>query len=737
MKKVVFVLVLLASFLNEAYAQKWIVKDSILVFPQGFSSWLKRNNGGIDSAAPGNGNSSGIQGNIGTNQGVDFYDFNKDGLPDLTFQLFPSNNITREYLKGIFIQNASGKFVLDTNYAIKAKGDLWLGSFGDFNGDGLTDYHYIIQNYHGADSNRKYSPEMVNDHWPEKVFINNGKSFDTLTLDINNLYVESTYTADVDKDGTDEIVATGRYPDVMNVYKYDKSKKQFYKMLPDLSTAWTSRFNPNVSRYPLFNVANTNNQNEFATILFDNSNSKEIGEPDWQPYNFRNFTYAKYNFNTKKIETISLNRDSILIPVKYSKQDADDYYRFCIHEKITAYKMDIDKNGEEEIVVGGFYMNNYYVKSKQRYAYGWKVLGLNGKDLTTQFFKDSGFDKNTELWSHGLDIDDNADGIEMIPGSWGNRSIGELGNYYKVVNGKFEKTYIRDLKLASGKKLDSTYFKSMELIMYPNFTKNKNALIMYDMNNIKRTSILYQVSCADAPKPIFDKSQYSICGTDSTTVKLTNYSKSDSTIWYVNNKVKATNTDQLVFKTNDTFYVTRIDTNGCTKTTDAIKLLKFSTPSTPTISRDSTNSLVSSASIGNLWYKDGAAITDTTQKIKLSDPSKVGSYTVKTTQNGCVSALSSPYYFLVTDVINLSASEFIKLAPNPFINQLNFDFVVKGYQRLNIEVYDLATGTRVASRPNYTAGMPIMLGQLSAGTYIIKVSSNDNKIMQQFKMVKL
>ncbi len=733
-KHILIALILFCTIFNELHAQKWIVKDSILVFPQGFSSWLKRNNGGIDSAAPGMGNYNGQIGSIGTNQGVDFYDFNKDGLPDLTFQLFPSNNITREYLKGIFIQNTSGKFVLDTNYAIKAKGDLWLGSFGDFNGDGLTDYHYIIQNYHGADSNRKYSPEMVNDHWPEKVFINNGKSFDTLTLDVNNLNVESTYAADVDKDGSDEIVATGRYPNVMNVYKYDKSKKQFYKMLPDLSTAWTARFDPNVSRYPLFNVANSNNQNEFATILFDNSNSKEIGEPDWQPYNFRNFTYAKYNFNTKKIETISLNRDSILIPVKYSKQDADDYYRFCIHEKITAYKMDIDKNGEEEIVVGGFYMNNYYVKSKQRYAYGWKVLGLNGKDLTTQFFKDSGFDKNTELWSYGLDIDDNADGIEMIPGSWGNRSVGELGNYYKVVNGKFEKTYIRDLKLVSGKKLDSSYFKTMELIMYPNFTKNKNALIMYDMDNIKRTSILYQVSCADAPKPIFEKSQYNICGTDSTIVKLTNYSKSDSTIWYVNNKVKATNTDQLVFKTNDTFYVTRIDTNGCTKTTEAIKLLKFSTPSTPTITRDTSNSLVSNASIGNLWYKDGAAITDTTQKIK---PSAVGSYTVKTTQNGCVSALSSPYYFLVTDVINLSANEFIKLAPNPFINQLNFDFVVKGYQRLNIEVYDLATGTRVATKQNLTAGMPITLGQLSAGTYIIKVSSNDNKIVQQFKMVKL
>ena len=741
-KYILIAFVLFSTIFNELNAQKWIVKDSILVFPQGFSTWLKKHNGGVDLAAPGEGNQQGLIGNIGTNQGVDLFDFNKDGLPDLTFQLFPSNNATREYLKGIFIQNKNGQYVLDTNYVIKAKGDMWLGGYGDFNGDGLNDYHYIIQNYHGSESNRKLSPEMINDNWPEKVFINNGKSFDTLTLDVNSLNVESTYAADVDKDGSDEIVATGRYPDVMNVYKYDKSKKQFYKMLPDLSTEWTKRFNPNVSRYPLFNVANSNNQNEFATILFDSSNSKEIGEPDWQPYNFKTFTYAKYNFSTKKIETISLNRDSILIPVKYSKLDADDYYRLNIHEKTTAYKMDIDKNGEEEIVVGGFYVNNYYKNNFNRTTYGWKVLGLNGKDLTTQFFKDSGIDRGTEIYSHGLDIDETAEGMEMIPGTWGlnpkNYIDGSptLGYYYKVVNGKFEKIVIREIKLESGKKLDSTYFKTMELVMYPNFKKNTNALLMYDFNNIKRASILYQVSCADAPKPIFDKSQYSICGTDSTTVKLTNYSKSDSTIWYVNNKVKATNTDQLVFKTNDTFYVTRIDTNGCTKTTEAIKLLKFSTPSTPTISRDTANNLVSSVSIGNVWYKNGTAINDTTQKIKPSGTEPNGSYTVKTTQNGCASAVSSPYYFLVTDVINLSANEYIKLAPNPFINQLYFDFVVKGYQRLNIEVYDLATGMKVATRQNLTAGTPITLGQLSAGTYIVKVSSNDNKIVQQFKMVK-
>ena len=159
------------------------------------------------------------------------------------------------------------------------------------------------------------------------------------------------------------------------------------------------------------------------------------------------------------------------------------------------------------------------------------------------------------------------------------------------------------------------------------------------------------------------------------TVKLTNFSKSDSTVWFVNNKVKITNTDQLVFKSNDTFYVSKIDSNGCTKTSEIIKIIKFPIPTTPSISRDTSNNLISNASIGNIWYKDGTALTDTTQKIKPTTP---GSYTVKTTQNGCASALSSAYYYLITDIVNLSSDEYIKLAPNPFSGTLNFDFKIKG-----------------------------------------------------------
>jgi hypothetical protein len=274
----------------------------------------------------------------------------------------------------------------------------------------------------------------------------------------------------------------------------------------------------------------------------------------------------------------------------------------------------------------------------------------------------------------------------------------------------------------------------MNLLKYPNYLKNKTALLMYDFSNIQRTSIIYQASCADVAKPTFDKTTYTVCGIDSTLVKLTNFVKTDSTIWYVNGIFKTTNIDQLSFKNADTFYVKKIDANGCIKNSDQIIIKKFNLPTAPTISRDTANNLVSSVAFNNTWYKDAKAITDTTQKIK---PSGAGSYTVTTTENGCASKISNAYYYLVTDIIKLSAEEFIKLAPNPFQGQLNFDFNVKAYQKLNVEVFELTTGTRRASQQNVLPGSILSFGYLAPGTYIIKVSSNDQKLSHQFKMIKL
>jgi hypothetical protein len=234
-------------------------------------------------------------------------------------------------------------------------------------------------------------------------------------------------------------------------------------------------------------------------------------------------------------------------------------------------------------------------------------------------------------------------------------------------------------------------------------------------------------------KPAFNTSKFSFCSGDTLKLSIININKGDSLKWYYGTKSDLTNVSNKTFTDSTKLFVTRTDSLGCVISSDTVQIKKYSIPSAPTLSRDTANFLLSGAA-GTTWYKDGSAITDTAQKYK---PTAAGSYTAKTTTNGCTSVMSAAYYYLVTDIINLSKDEYIKLAPNPFINQLNFDFIVKGYQRLNIEVFDVATGTKVASQPNLIAGSRIALGQLSGGTYIIRVTSNDQKILQQFKVVKM
>jgi len=237
--------------------------------------------------------------------------------------------------------------------------------------------------------------------------------------------------------------------------------------------------------------------------------------------------------------------------------------------------------------------------------------------------------------------------------------------------------------------------------------------------------------------PIVKDTNY--CNNSSSdTIRVTS-SAGATLLWYGTNATGGTSSTTAIKPTTATvgaanYYLSQIITaTGCEGPRSKVVVTTKPIPSSPTLSRDTANFLLSGAP-GTTWYKDGSAITDTTQKYKPATP---GSYTAKTTTNGCTSVMSSAYYYLVTDIINLSKDEFIKLAPNPFINQLNFDFNVKGYQKLNIEVYDVATGSKVATQQNITAGTQIQLGQLARGTYIIRVTSNDNKIAHQFKMVKL
>jgi hypothetical protein len=210
-------------------------------------------------------------------------------------------------------------------------------------------------------------------------------------------------------------------------------------------------------------------------------------------------------------------------------------------------------------------------------------------------------------------------------------------------------------------------------------------------------------------------------------------------VWYGNNATGGTASTSLPsFNTSApttlSFYVGQADTvSGCYSDRIKLDILVKPTPVAPSISRDTAGNLVSSVGTGLTWYKD-TSLVSTAVSFKPSGP---GSYTVKTTNNGCISLASNAYYYIVTDLINLSSTEYIKLAPNPLVNFLNFDFVVKGYQKLNIDVFETSTGTRVSSRQGVYAGSRLSFADLSAGVYIFKVTSSDGKLSYQFKMIKL
>ena len=214
----------------------------------------------------------------------------------------------------------------------------------------------------------------------------------------------------------------------------------------------------------------------------------------------------------------------------------------------------------------------------------------------------------------------------------------------------------------------------------------------------------------------------------------------NSLLWYGTSATGGTATNTAIKPSTtvigtSSFYLSQIATaTGCESLRAKLNVTVNPIPSAPIISRDTINNLVSNVTMRNSWYKDGTLITDTTQKFK---PTSAGSYSVKTTQNGCISAMSSPYYYLVTDIVRLNNGEFIKLTPNPFINFVNIDFVVKGHQRLNIEVFSASTGAKVATRIGITAGSRLTFNELNPGIYFIRVATPDMKVSHQFKMVKL
>lgn len=155
-------------------------------------------------------------------------------------------------------------------------------------------------------------------------------------------------------------------------------------------------------------------------------------------------------------------------------------------------------------------------------------------------------------------------------------------------------------------------------------------------------------------------------------------------------------------------------------------------PPLPIISFDNATKLRSSNREGNQWYWNGEAIPDATAETLLL--SERGSYTVKTTIDGCSSDFSFPQILTVTAVERPSDNG-VRIFPNPVI--ANCTVEVDGGFSGNMYISLLDAKGRVLETHEMTSRRETNfdLSDAAAGFYIVKIVSNEKVLI--YKLLKL
>ncbi|HNS16595.1 MAG TPA: C25 family cysteine peptidase [Bacteroidales bacterium] len=110
-------------------------------------------------------------------------------------------------------------------------------------------------------------------------------------------------------------------------------------------------------------------------------------------------------------------------------------------------------------------------------------------------------------------------------------------------------------------------------------------------------------------------------------------------------------------------------------------------PEAPSISQVD-QMLVSSASEGNQWYREGVLIEGATGQSLL--PPNTGEYWVTVTgDNGCESEPSNTIYYMYTSLGEPARSNTLEIYPNPFSELVQFRYALEEASPVRIRVYNL------------------------------------------------
>jgi Zn-dependent metalloprotease len=150
----------------------------------------------------------------------------------------------------------------------------------------------------------------------------------------------------------------------------------------------------------------------------------------------------------------------------------------------------------------------------------------------------------------------------------------------------------------------------------------------------------------------------------------------------------------------------------------------WSTPSTPVISLQPTDTLVSSVTTGNQWYLNGVQIPGATDQIYA--PLVEGDYTVIVTDiHGCISDTSAVYYFLFTGIEN-GQHCWLNIWPNPTDGNIYLDFYGDNNSAVNLFLTDMnGKLLRKETIPSFAKSLhySLDLSVYTHGCYFIEVKS--------------
>jgi hypothetical protein len=179
-------------------------------------------------------------------------------------------------------------------------------------------------------------------------------------------------------------------------------------------------------------------------------------------------------------------------------------------------------------------------------------------------------------------------------------------------------------------------------------------------------------------------------------------------------------------------YTVKTTSNGATTASAPVEI-RATSITTPVIALDADRNMVSSAPAENQWYLNGEPIP---YAIHPSfRPAQSGSYTVKSTVNGCSTDFSIAHQVTDSDIIDLESAPYLRLTPNPVKDKLNLAWKMKDITYLDMEIMDV-TGRRVLFKKNLDSGTAIDLSMLAPSMYVIKVYNSPARMVHFSKFIK-